>query len=309
MGETGPMFGGENGGTGVFTNAEQQGLVDYHEKLAFPLNPNLDPVTGQYSTTAAFGKDLFFGTNATGLNPLLRSAGCAVCHPDAETNPGSFPGPRFYTADFVNPSLSGGEMLGTFDPNCVTLRENIAAQSLRNVNTGANVDIDGDGNPDPDRNADGYSDLETYSIMNRDRTDDFERDDPNSYLCPCTPGVDPNCDAMTGRRFFTRSAQTFSIPTKLGVFGSGPYFHDQVVYSLRALVDPEVQALSPIYGSPAFPAQTPYPGLNKIFNDVHDVRGHEQFVPGASKVQQTLLSTPGTIDADIEAILAYIESL
>jgi hypothetical protein len=32
-------------------------------------------------------------------------------------------------------------------------------------------------------------------------------------------------------------------------------------------------------------------------------------VPGASKVQQTLLSTPGTIDADIEAILAYIESL
>src|SRR4030095_13660140 len=30
MGETGPMFGGENGGGGVFTDVEQQGLIDYH---------------------------------------------------------------------------------------------------------------------------------------------------------------------------------------------------------------------------------------------------------------------------------------
>ena len=31
MGETGPMFGGENGGHGLFTDAEQQALIDYHE--------------------------------------------------------------------------------------------------------------------------------------------------------------------------------------------------------------------------------------------------------------------------------------
>ena len=309
MGETGPMFGGENGGTGVMTDAQQQGLIDYHQKLAIPLNPNLDPVTGQYSATAAFGKDLYFGTNATGLNPSLRSAGCAACHPDVETNPGSFPGPRFYTADFVHPTLAGGETMGGFDPNCVSLRDNIVAPNLREVNTGANVDLDLNTIPDPDRNADGYNDLETYAVMNADLSDDFQRDDPNSYLCPCTPGVDPNCDAGSSRRFFLRGPQIFSIPTKLGVFSSAPYFHDHSTYSLRALIDPDVQALSPVYGTPAFPAQTPYPGINKIFNDVHDVRGHEQFVTGISKVQQTLVSTPATIEADIAAILAYIQSL
>jgi hypothetical protein len=309
LGETGPMFAGENGGTGVFTDAEQQALVDYHEKLAIPLNPNLDPVTAQYSPTAAFGKDLFFGTNLTGQNPNLRTAGCSVCHPDVETNSGSFPGPRFYTADFVNPTLTSGENMATFDPSCFSLRENIVALNIRNVNTGANVDTDGDGLPDPDRNGDGYNDLETYSIMNADAQSDFERDDPNSYDCPCDPAVDPNCDAVTRKRIFTRSPQGFSIPTKLGVFASGPYFHDHAAYSLRGLVDPDVQALSPIYGSPAFPALPPYPGLNKIFNDVHDCRGHEQFIPGASKVQQTLQSTPATIDSDIEAILAYIQAL
>ena len=309
MGETGPMFGGENGGNGVLTDAQQQGLIAYHQKLAIPLNPNLDSMTGQYSATAAFGKDLFFGTDTTGMNPTLRSAGCAACHPDVEINPGNFPGPRFYTADFVDPTLSGGETLGSYDPNCVSLRENIVAPNLREVNTGTNVDLDLNGSPDPDRNADLYVDLETYAIMNADTSDDFERDDPNSYPCPCTPGVDPNCDPLTSKRIFTRNPQLFSIPTKLGVFGTGPYFHDHAAYSLRALIDPDVQALSAVYGSPAFPAQTPYPGLNKIFNDVHDVRGHEQFVPGSSKVQQTLGSTPGTIEADIAAILAYIESL
>ncbi len=309
LGETGPMFHGENGGTGVFTDAEQQGLVDYHEKLAVPLNPNLDPMTAQYSPTAAFGKDLYFGTNLTGLNPALRSAGCAVCHPDVETNSGSFPGPRFYTADFVDPALTGGENLGSLDPGCVSLRENIVALNIRNVNTGTNVDLDNNGAPDPDRNLDGYIDLETYAIMNADRAGDFERDDANSYDCPCNPGTEPNCDPVTSKRIFTRSPQGFSIPTKLGVFASGPYFHDQAAYSLRGLVDPDVQALSAIYGSPAFPTQPPYPGLNKIFNEVHDCRGHEQFVPGASKVQQTLQSTPASIDSDIEAILAYIQVL
>jgi hypothetical protein len=309
LGETGPMFGGENGGTGILTDAEQQGLVDYHEKLAIPLNPNLDPVTGQYNATAAFGKDLYFGTNTTGMNPALRAAGCASCHADIETNPGSFPGPRFYTVDFLDPLLTGGETLGTSDPDCFSLRENIVAQNIRNVNTGADVDIDHDGNPDLDRNSDLYNDLETYSIMNADLAGDFERDDPNSYPCPCTPGLDTNCDPLTSKRIFTRGPQIFSIPTKLGVFASAPYFHDHAAYSLRSLVDPDTQALSPIYGSPAFPGQTPYPGLNKIFNDVHDVRGHEQFVPNVSKVQQTLGSTPGTIDGDIEAILAYIQAL
>lgn len=49
LGETGPMFGGENGGTGVLTDTEQQALVDYHEIIPVPLNPNLDPATGDYS--------------------------------------------------------------------------------------------------------------------------------------------------------------------------------------------------------------------------------------------------------------------
>lgn len=308
LGETGPMFGGENGGTGVFTDAEQQGLVDYHEKIAIPLNPNLDPITSAYSPAAAWGKDLYFGTNTTGLNSAGRHAGCAVCHADLEVS-GSFPGPRFYTVDFLNPLLTGGENLGSFDPDCFALRENVIAVNFRDVNTGANIDANGDNVPDPDRNNDGYNDLETYPIMNVDTDDDFRRDDANSYLCPCDPLTEPTCDPLNPFRLFTRAEAAFSIPTKLGVFSSGPYFHDQVVYSLRSLVDPDVQATSPIYGSPAFPAAPPYPTLFKVFNDAHDCRGHNQFVPNVSKVQQTLLSTPGTVNSDIEAILAYIESL
>ena len=38
------------------------------------------------------------------------------------------------------------------------------------------------------------------------------------------------------------------------------------------------------------------------------MRGHEQIVPGISKVQLTLQSGPN-VDADIEALLAYISSL
>lgn len=193
-GETGPMFGGENGGTGVLTNAEQQGLVDYHEILPFPLNPNLDPVTGQYSAQAALGKDLYFGTNTTGLNPTGRNAGCVACHPDAETNPFANPGPRFYTADFIDPTLTHGEMLASLDPDCVTLRENFVTINMRNVNSGANVDVDGDSIPDTDRNFDGFDDRETYAVMNRDKDDPFLRDDHNSWLCPCDPQIDPNCD-------------------------------------------------------------------------------------------------------------------
>jgi len=308
MGETGPMFGGENGGTGVFSDAEQAALRDFHEIIPFPLNPNLNPVGSGYSSLAAFGKDLYFGLNNTGLNPLLRQAGCAVCHPDFESNPGSFPGPRAYTADFINPQLSHGETLGQLDPTCFSLQQNIVAINIRNVNTGTNVDINGDGIPDLDRNFDGYTDLETYAIMNLDKDDGFRRDDGNSYLCPCDPATDPNCDATNPFTLFARNKTLFSIPQKLGIFSTGPYFHDHAAYSLRALLDPDVQALSPIYGSPAFPGQPAYPGLNKIFNEVHDLRGHEQFVQGISKVQLTLQS--GTnIQNDIEALLAYISSL
>lgn len=306
-GETGPMFHGENGGTGVFSAAEQQAMIDFHETLPIPLNPHRDPTTHGLTSQALVGKDLFFGTNDTGFNPTNRSAGCAVCHP-RETASGTFAGPRFFTQDFLNPLLTTGDNLGpAVDPNCFSLRENIVALNIRNINSGLNVDDDGDGVPELDRNADGYSDLESYTPMNVDGHDDFRRDDPNSYDCPCDPALDGNCDAGTSTRIFSRSPGLFSIPTKLGVFATAPYFHDHSSFTLRSILDPQSQMTSPVYGTPAFPGQTPYPGLQKFFNEFHDVRGHEQFVQGASKVQTTLNST--NVDADIEALLAYIKSL
>jgi hypothetical protein len=141
--------------------------------------------------------------------------------------------------------------------------------------------------------------------MNLDAKSDFTRDDTNSYMCPTDPQ-----DPFSPLKIFVRSPALFTVPTKLGVFSSGPYFHDHAAYSLRTLLDPEAQALSTKYGSPAFPSQPPYPGLNKLFNEFHDVRGHEQFVQGASKVQLNLQSNlNNTHDADIEALLAYIQSL
>lgn len=307
MGETGPMFGGENGGHGVLTNSEQQGLVDYHEVVSPPLSPNLDP-SGALTPLAAIGRDLFFGSNDTGLNPTLRTANCFECHNNTETDPLSNPGPRFFTVDFVHPTLSGGEMLGVVDADCFSLRENIVALNIRSVNTGADIDIDGNGLADPDRNGDGYDDRESYAVMNPDSDDDFRRDDPNSYPCPCNPAVDPGCDPMNPFRLFTRALTHFSIPTKLGVFSTGPYFHDHAALSLRSLLDPDAQMFSAVYGSPAYGmGSTPLPTLFKLYNDVHDVRGHEQFHQGASKVQQTLSSA--NPDADIEALLAFIESL
>ena len=297
LGETGPMFGGENGGTGVFTDAEQQGLIDYHHIIPVPLNPNLDPVTGAYSTTAEFGKDLFFGTNETGLNPLGRAAGCATCHPDKDETTLEA---RGYTTDFLDPLLTEDpDGLGTLDPLCFSLQENILAENIRNINSAVNVDADDDGNPDPDRNADGYSDIETYVPLNPDDDDDFTRDDDNGYLCP-TDGIPGN-----PKKVFLRAPELFSVPTKLGVFSTGPYFHDHSASSLRAIVDPVVQVSDPVYGNAA------YPGIQKFFNEFHDVRGHEDIVPGASKVQVTLqtLAAGSTFQADIEAILEYISSL
>src|SRR5262249_30607418 len=138
--------------------------------------------------------------------------------------------------------------------------------------------------------------------MNVDTEADFTRDDPNSYACPQDPS-----NPGGPLKVFLRNAKNFSVPTKLGVFSSGPYFHDHAAYSLRTVVDPEAQATDPKYGSPAFPSGPPYPGLNKLFNEFHDVRGHEQFVQGASKVQVQLQST--NVQADIEAILSYIQAL
>ena len=299
LGETGPMFGGENGGTGNLTNAEQQGLVDFQETIAVPLNPTLHLVTGQLSAQAALGKDLFHATNDTGLNPTLRRAGCAVCHETISLTTGAR---RAFTRDFIDPALTGGEMLAQLDPFCNTLKGNLVGQNLQNINSATNIDRDFDGIPDPDRNFDGYIDVETYTPMNPDTDDDFTRDDPNSYPCLTNPS-DPNSAPI----LFRRDGRVFTIPTKLGVWSTGPYFHDHSAFSLRMVLDPEAQALSPIYGTPAYPGQGALPGLNKFFNEFHDVRGHEQYVQGASKVQLDLQST--NVQADIEALLAYIMSI
>ena len=106
-----------------------------------------------------------------------------------------------------------------------------------------------------------------------------------------------------------RRAETFSIPTKLGVYSSGPYFHDHAAYSLRSLLHPAGQALDPVYGSPAFPGQQPYPGLNKLLNGVHDIIGDTTF--GATpEVQLALQSgSPAQAMIDMEAILAFVRSL
>ncbi len=307
LGETGPMFGGENGGHGVLDDAAQAALVAFHEIVPTPLNPNRDPTTYRLTRPAQIGRDLFFATNATGTNPTLRHAGCAACHKQEETNVNQFPGPRFFTADFLNPVLTGGENLGNYDPTCFSLRENIVALNIRNVNTGVNIDGDLDGIPDPDRNNDGYLDVETYAVMNVDTPDPFTRDDANSYMCPCDPDIDFSCDPVTRTRRFDRRADQFSIPSKLGVFATGPFFHDHGAHSLRGLLDPSSQSSSPIYGSLAYPGQTPFPVLHKIFNDVHDVRGHQEFVQNISKVQLTLHST--NVDHDIQTLLSYIQSL
>jgi hypothetical protein len=210
---------------------------------------------------------------------------------------------RGFTNDFLDPALTSGENLQTVDPFCISLQGNIVVANIRNVNSGVNVDMNNDGNPDPDRNADGYVDVETYLPMNADKRDDFTRDDLNSYLCP----IDPS-DPQSALKTFLRDMRMFSIPTKLGVFSTGPFFHDHCALSLRALVDPEAQALDPVYGQPAYGGTPALPGLNKLFNEFHDVRGHEQFVQGASKVQLNLQSG-ANVQSDIDAILAFIQSI
>jgi len=298
-GETGPMFGGENGGHGILTDAQQQGLIDFHEKLPVPLNPHLD-AAGQLTPLASLGRDLFFGFNDTGLNPSLRRAGCADCHMSSDPFSG---GLRGFTADFIDPILTLGDNFEAMDPFCFSLQANIVAVNVRNVNSGVNVDFNHDGILDPDRNNDGFNDIETYTPMNADTNDPFTRDDVNSYMCPLDP-----FDPQSPPKVFTRDMRAFSIPTKLGVFSTGPYFHDHSAISLRAIVDPAAQGISPVYGSPAYSSPQAFPGLNKFFNEFHDVRGHEQFAPGASKVQLNLISG-ANVNNDIEALLAFIESI
>ncbi|MEZ6014525.1 MAG: YncE family protein [Planctomycetota bacterium] len=307
MGETGPMFAGENGGTGALSDPEQDALVAYHAHLPVPLNPNLDPATGLLTAEAAFGQDLFFGTNDTGLNPSGRAAGCASCHPRFDGG-GSFPGPRFFTADSLPSLLTSGDPLGTLDPACFSLQESQLQLNLQQVNTGVNVDLDGDGQPEIDRNGDGFDDRETYTPLFADAEERFKRDDVNSYMCPCTPGA-PNCDPNDPFRRFTRRAETFVVPTKLGVFSSGPYFHDHAAFSLRTLLNPGAQALDPVYGSPAFAGQAPYPGLNKLLNGAHDIIGDTTF-GGTPEVQLSLQSgSAAQAHVDMEAILAFVRSL
>jgi hypothetical protein len=301
MGETGPMFGGENGGQGTFSDAEQQALIDYHETIAVPLNPNIG---NQYSALAAFGADLFHARNDTGLNNQgpggsIRSARCGECHKDQDN--GNL---RGFTIDFLDPNLTMiADNLEAIDSECFTLKSNnVEGVNLQAVNSGVNIDLDHSGSPDLDRNSDGYRDIETYTVMNTDKDDPFQRDDANSYLCP---DINSPGNFMT----FDRSMKHFTVPTKLGVRTSGPYFHDHVAWSLRNLVDPELQSDDPIYGSPAYLAvgKPALPEMKKFFNEFHDIRGHQFFVPQASKIQITLQSIDP--DADIEAVLAYIRSL
>jgi len=330
LGETGPMFGGENGGTGIFTDAERQSLIDVHEDFAVPLNPSIDESTGQLTAAAARGQDLFFGTNNAGFNPTGRSAGCAECHAIEELSDPFGETERFFTIDKLASVLTDDPNgVENLDPNCTQLAQNVSqAAGFRDVNTAVNIDEDFMGGADPDRNLDGIIDIESYEPQNPDTDDDFGRDDPNSWLCP-VDGV----DEMGPLKTFLRTGRSFSVPTKLGVFASGPYFHDHVASSLRALLDPALQADQSVIvdydrdGNPAndtHPLFSKYsdgtfPTLNKIFNDVHDIRGNELFVASQSKVQLTLVSaseaivqgvsTQAQIDADIEEILAFIQSL
>ncbi|MBI3819697.1 MAG: YncE family protein [Planctomycetes bacterium] len=267
LGETGPMFGGENGGTGVFTDAEQEGLIAYHEKISVPLNPNLE--NAQFSADAKVGRDLYFGINDTGMNPLNRNSNCASCHP---------------TTLLSNNVWFTQDQIKILDPNydqahqdpCFSLKFNIMGNALQDVNSGVNL-VDDQNVIINDRNGDNISDIESYNPANADLSGDFTRDDMNSTLCD-----DPNNPGNP--LVFERAAGRFDIPTKIGVFATMPYFHDHAVSSLRAVIDP---------GSQSFPT------LNKMLNTQHDLRG--------TQVQQFLSST--NVNDDIELILRFIRSL
>jgi cytochrome c peroxidase len=261
------MFGGENGGTGIFTDDEQEALVAFAERLPVPLNPHL--VGADLSPDAKLGRDLFFGINDTSLNPGLRNSNCQSCHA-IQLPSGS---PAWFTNDQLKIFDSNFDQAHQ-DP-CLVLRESVMGEAVSNVNSGVNIRDEQTNQLIVDRNADGISDLESYTPMNEDGSGDFTRDDPNSVDCLESGG---------GQTVFNRAATNFNVPTKMGAFFTGPYFHDHAVRSLREVLDPQAQT---------------FPSLNKLRNTQHDVRG--------TNVQSFLSSTDAS--ADIELLLRFIQSL
>ena len=91
MGETGPMFGGENGGHGLFTDAEQQALIDYHDKHPRAAEPEPRPGDGQlHDAGRRSARTCSSATNDTGLNPTRPPAPAA---PSATPTPDAVAGP------------------------------------------------------------------------------------------------------------------------------------------------------------------------------------------------------------------------
>ncbi|HET6202498.1 MAG TPA: YncE family protein [Planctomycetota bacterium] len=265
---------GENGGTAALTAAEDEALVQWAETVPVPLNPNR--VNGALTPLALIGRDLYFGENATGFNPNLRSSGCVNCHPKVDPNPPNTT-PFAFTIDRVLLLDSGQD--AAHQPLCDVMPENLLGQAFANVNSGVNLDLNGDGVPDLDRNGDGILDLESYTPLDPDK--DLSFTIPG---CTTSDPSDPNFPLRT----YTRGAKFFTVPTKLGVFATGPYFHDHGLRTLRAVVDPSSQS-------------NPYTG--KVRNTQHDVRGSDV------QVNLQTLANGSTFDFDVDAILAFIESL
>jgi hypothetical protein len=62
--------------------------------------------------------------------------------PRRRDQPAAEPGPALLHGRLRQPVLSGGETLGTVDPDCFALKQNLLTSNLRNVNTACNVDAD-----------------------------------------------------------------------------------------------------------------------------------------------------------------------
>jgi DNA-binding beta-propeller fold protein YncE len=267
---------GENGGTADLSTQELEALTAWADTVPVPLNPNR--INGAFSPLALLGRDLFFGKNDTGFNPDLRDSNCTNCHPNEDINV-TPPAPLAYTVDqvpIVDPSQNA-----THQDVCFVAQENLVGNSSQNVNSGVNLDLDGNGVPDLDRNGDGVIDLESFVPLDPDT--DLSFTIPG---CTTTDPTDPNYPLKT----YSRLAKNFGIPTKFGVFSSAPYFHDHVVKTLRALCDPQTQAA---------------PWLGKVRNTQHDVRGQDVQV----SLQSLLHGGPAQLQQDIDAIIAFIESL
>ena len=150
MGETGPMFGGENGGHGILTDAAAaRASNDYHEIIPVPAQPeslNLTTAATLPTAEAQFGSDLFFGTNGSGLNPGMRVRQLRRrATTTTEDNPVQLPRARAstrWTSSHPDAERRRDTLATALDPSCVShSRENlVTAINIRNVNTGVNVD-------------------------------------------------------------------------------------------------------------------------------------------------------------------------